>query len=540
MANAPTDVVRQAGGNLARFARLFVERTSLPRRDGFWLVVRLAGPLEELPVSSPLSGRGSATSLLGLLQTLETAAEDPQVDGVLLRLSGPLRGLSRLLSLRRALLRLREAGIPVAVYAETFEAEGMLLASAASEIWLPESGNVFLVGLRLESLFLRGFLDRIDVKPEVVRVGRYKSAGERFTRESMSPEEREQLEALADDLYGELVEGIATGRGLAPEAVRDLIDRGPYHAPAAVEAGLVDRCLYPDEIEGALEVLMPEPPEDRAGPRRVRLVEAALYQTLRAGDPGWLPLFTGLPRIAYVAALGMIARGRGHRGIASDGYRELFEAIRSDERIRGVVLRIDSGGGDALASDLLWRSVELLTKEKPVVVSMGDVVASGGYYMAAAADEILAEAATLTGSIGVVGGKVNLEGLYRRVGVAKDAVERGARAGLLSESRGFTADEKGAVRGEMNALYETFIDRVAQGRGLPLEDIRGVAEGRVWSGVRARQVGLVDGIGGPLEALMAVRRRAGLQCDEPVLLERHPRMPRIPGLRDLLQWLPRR
>jgi protease-4 len=540
MTNSPIDVARQAGGNLAHFARLFLDRTALPRRGGFWLVVRLAGPLEELPVPSPVFGRGSSTSLLGLLQTLATAADDPQIDGVLLQQSGPLHGLSRVLSLRRALLRLREAGIPVVVYAEALEAEGLLLASAATEIWLPESGNVFLVGLRLETLFLRGVLDRLDVKPELVRIGRYKSAGERFTREAMSPEDREQLEALADDLYGELVEGIATGRGLAPEAVRDLIDRGPYHAPAAVEAGLADRCLYPDEIEDALEALTPEPPAERPGPRRVRLVEAALYQALRAGAPGWRPLFTGLPCVAYVVARGLISRGRGHRGIASDGYRELFEAIRRDTRIRGMVLRIDSGGGDALASDLLWRSVSLVTKEKPVVVSMGDVVASGGYYMAAAADEVMAEAVTVTGSIGVVGGKVNLEGLYRRIGVAKEGIERGARAGLLSESRGFTADEKSAVRGEMIALYETFIDRVAQGRGLSLEDIREVAEGRVWSGSRARQVGLVDAIGGPLEALLAVRRRAGLQRDEPVLLERHPRLPRLPGLRDLLQWIPRR
>jgi protease-4 len=540
MTNSPIDVARQAGGNLAHFARLFLDRTALPRRGGFWLVVRLAGPLEELPVPSPVFGRGSSTSLLGLLQTLATAADDPQIDGVLLQQSGPLHGLSRVLSLRRALLRLREAGIPVVVYAEALEAEGLLLASAATEIWLPESGNVFLVGLRLETLFLRGVLDRLDVKPELVRIGRYKSAGERFTREAMSPEDREQLEALADDLYGELVEGIATGRGLAPEAVRDLIDRGPYHAPAAVEAGLADRCLYPDEIEDALEALTPEPPAERPGPRRVRLVEAALYQALRAGAPGWRPLFTGLPCVAYVVARGLISRGRGHRGIASDGYRELFEAIRRDTRIRGMVLRIDSGGGDALASDLLWRSVSLVTKEKPVVVSMGDVVASGGYYMAAAADEVMAEAVTVTGSIGVVGGKVNLEGLNRRIGVAKEGIERGARAGLLSESRGFTADEKSAVRGEMIALYETFIDRVAQGRGLSLEDIREVAEGRVWSGSRARQVGLVDAIGGPLEALLAVRRRAGLQRDEPVLLERHPRLPRLPGLRDLLQWIPRR
>jgi protease-4 len=171
---------------------------------------------------------------------------------------------------------------------------------------------------------------------------------------------------------------------------------------------------------------------------------------------------------------------------------------------------------------------------------MGDVVASGGYFMASAADEVLAEAGTVTGSIGVVGGKVNLEGLYRRIGVAKEGVERGARAGLLSESRGFTADERVAVRGEMAALYETFVSRVARGRGLSVEEAQKVAQGRVWSGSRARQIGLVDAIGGPLEALLAARRRAGLRRDEPVIVDRYPRLPHIPGLRDLLRWIPRR
>jgi protease-4 len=540
MTNTPIEIARRAGGNLARVARRVINRTALPHRDGFWLVVRLVGSLEEIPSPSFLFGRAASASLLEVLQTLEAAAEDPQIDGVLLYVSGPLQGMSRVLSLRRAVLRLREAGVPVVAYAEVLEAEGLLLASAATEFWLPESGNVFLVGLRLETLFLRGVLDRLDVKPEVVRIGRYKSAGERFTRDTLSPEDREQLEALADDLYGELVEGIATGRGLAPDVVRDLIDRGPYHARAAVEAGLADRCLYPDEIDRALESLTLVPPAERPGPRRVRLVEAAFYHAVRVGDIGWRPLFTGLPRIAYVVARGVIGRGRGHRGIASDGYREIFEEIRRDARVRGVVLRIDSGGGDAVASDLLWRSISLVTEEKPVVVSMGDLVASGGYYMASAADEVLAEEGTVTGSIGVVGGKINLEGLYRRIGVAKESIERGARAGLLSENRGFTPEEKIAVRGEMTALYETFVDRVAKGRRLSVDETRKVAEGRVWSGSRARQVGLVDAMGGPLEALLAVRRRAGLLRDEPVLLERHPRLPRIPGLRDLLRWIPRR
>jgi protease-4 len=243
------------------------------------------------------------------------------------------------------------------------------------------------------------------------------------------------------------------------------------------------------------------------------------------------------PRIAYVVAEGAIHRGGGLRGVASEVYRTLLERIREDKRVRGVVLRIDSPGGDGVASDLIWRAVRQVRREKPVVVSMGDVVASGGYYVAAAADAILAEPGTVTGSIGVVGGKVNLAGLYQRLGVGRDAVERGARAGLLSETRSFTPDERSAVRDEMKAIYELFLERVAEGRSMTRDQVNRVAQGRIWSGRRARSLGLVDGLGGPLEALLEVRRRAGIAPGESILLDVHPRLPRVPGALALIRSL---
>ena len=533
---APMEILRQAGAGLARAARRVLSRAALPRRDGFWLVVELSGSPEELRGPFSPFGQRPSPSLFELLEILDTARRDPQVDGVLLRISGPLHGISRVSSLRRAVEVFRDAGKPVAVYAETLEAESLLLASAAAAIWLPETGNVFLVGLRLESMFLRGVLERLDLKPEVVRIGRYKSAAERLTRDAMSPENREQLEALADDLYDELVAGIADGRGLSLSKVRELIDNGPYGARAAVAAGLADACLYPDEIDRALEALTPVPPSERPGPRRVRRIDSSVYAAMRVGVAG--PLFAHVPRIAYVVASGAIGRGAGPRGIRSDRYRELFDALARDPGVRGVVLRVDSGGGDALASDLLWRAISLVTREKPVVVSMGDIVASGGYYMAAAADEVLAEPGSVTGSIGVVGGKLNVEGLYRRVGISKQGVERGARAGLLSESRGFTPDERRAVKHEMAELYGMFVDRVAEGRGLTRDEIERVAQGRIWSGARAQKVGLVDTLGGPLEALRAVRCRAGLHDGEPARIDHYPHSPKFPSLRTILRFTP--
>jgi protease-4 len=368
------------------------------------------------------------------------------------------------------------------------------------------------------------------VRAEVLRVGSHKTAAELLTRHNLSPEHREQLEALLDDWYEAWVDAIARGRGREPGTVRDWIDRGPHRAPRALEEGWIDACRQPDEAQD--EIVSRSPGASRV--EDVRMVDGAAYLTLRAGNPGWRPLSGDLPRVAYVVAQGAIRRGHGLRGVASDVYRELFERLRRDEGVAGAVLRIESPGGDALASDLLWRAVRVLGRDKPVVVSLGDVAASGGYYLAAAGQTVLAEPVTLTGSIGVVGGKLNLEGLYERVGVARDALDRGARAGLFSETRGFTPDERGAVREEMRAVYDLFLDRVAEGRSLDRDEVARRAEGRIYSGARAREVGLVDAPGGPLEAVEEVRRRAGLDPEARILLEVLPRMPRLGSLRAVL------
>ncbi len=529
----PGAVLRRTGANLARAARRVSLRSALPRRGGVWLLVRLEPGLDEITRPHVPFGPPASLGLLDVLATLDAAAEDPRVAGVLLRFTGPLQGMSRALSLRRAVEGLRQRGKPVVAYGELFTAESLLVASGATRLWLPETGTLFLVGLRLEGFYLRRLLDQLDIRPEVVRVGSHKTAAESLTRTQMSPEQREQLEALADDLYAPLVDAVARGRGLDAQGVRDRIDEGPYSAPAAVEAGLVDACLYPDQVEEELPGLAPDTDTDpRDG--RPRLLDAVAYHGLVVSDPGWRPLLDDLPRVAYVVGSGGIHRGRGHRGIASDTLRETLERIRRDEGVRSVVLRLDSPGGDGVASDLLWRAVSLVKQEKPVVVSMGNVVASGGYYVAAAGDAVYAEAGTVTGSIGVVGGKVDLDGLYKRLGVAKDSVERGRRAGLLSEARGFTADERSAMQGLFDSVYDTFVDRVAQGRGLSPERVEPLAQGRVWSGARAQQHGLVDAIGGPLDALRDACRRAGLTEGERYLLEPHPRLPPFPGWLDLL------
>jgi protease-4 len=531
---------RRAGANVARGARELFARPALPRRGApAWLSLRLGPALDDLPAPHLPLARPSGPGLLQALAALDAAARDPFVVGVRLRFAGPLGGFARVLSLRRALDRVRESGRPVVAWGEVLDAPSLVVASGASRLWLPPTGSLQLVGLRFEGIFVRGLLDRLDVHPDVVRVGTHKTAGDRFTRHAMSAEERDQLEALADDLYGEIVAALARGRGLSEDAVRDLVDRGPWLGRAAVEVGLADACLYPDEVDRELLALAPAARRQGA-PDRPREVDAGLYHALRASDPGWRPLFRELPRFAVVVARGAIHRGAGHRGIASERLRESLDALRRDAAVRGVVLRLESPGGDALASDLLWRSVSLLAREKPVVVSMGDVAASGAYYVAAAAGAVFAEAGTLTGSIGVVGGKVHADPLLRRLGITRETVERGARAGLLSATQGFTAEERATVQGAMQSIYATFLERVAAGRKLSVEQVDRIAQGRVWSGARAREIGLVDAIGGPLEALAELRRRAGLAEGERVVVELHPRVAPLAGLRSLLRGLPGR
>jgi protease-4 len=528
MARYPGFVTR-LGANAARALRLGVSRFALPR-ERFWVRLRLPSPLPEIRTPA-LFGREPTVSLVETLQLLDRARQDERVAGVMVRVEGPPGGLSVADSLRRALLALREAGVPSLVWSERFGTEELLLASGASRVLLPESGSVFLVGLRLEGFFVRPLLERLGVRADVVRVGEFKSAAEMFTREQMSPEHRQQLESLAEDLSSTVAAGLAEGRDLAAEEMGALVDGGPYGAAAACEKGLIDGCAYPEDLEKELLQLAP----DVGKPDEVPVVDAAAYLSLRAADAGWRPWLRDLPRFAYVVATGPIHRGRGFRGVPSDSYRHLFDRLRRDEGVSGVVVRVDSPGGDAVASDLLWQSLRALGREKPVVASLGDVAASGGYFLAAAADAIVAEAASLTGSIGVVGGKLDLSGLYQRLGVRKDAVERGARAGLLAEDRPFSQDERRVIRDEMEELYEIFLARVATGRGLSRDAVHAAGRGRIWSGRRALEHGLVDQLGGPLEALVELRSRAGVGRDEPALMDVHPRIPRIAGLRNALR-----
>lgn len=524
-------VPRRLLENAARATRLGVSRFAL-RRAPFVLRLRLSSPVPELPHAPFLGGSEPSLSLLEALLVLRRAAGDPDVAAVVVRSEGPPGGLARALSLRRGLAEAAQTK-PVVVWAESLSAEELLAASAATRLVVAEAGSVAWMGMRYEGVFLHDLLEKVGVAPEVVRIGAFKTAGEALTRSTLSPEQRTQLEALLDDQFTALVEGVAAGRGIPAAQLRALVDAGPFTAPAAREARLVDGCRYPDELPDLVRELAPA----LAGEDPLPTVDARAYLALRAADAGWAPLGGDRGALAYVVARGTIVRGRGRRGVACDSYRRLLDQLAQDDDVAAVVLRIDSPGGEVVASDLLWRAVRQLGREKPVVASLGDTAASGGYYLAAAAQAIVAEAGTLTGSIGVVGGKLDLSGFYERIGIGRDGVERGARAGLFSEARGFTADERKVVREGMHAAYERFVARVAEGRGLAPERVHEAGGGRVWSGTAALAHGLVDALGGPLEAIGEALSRAKLDPERVPPLALAPRPPRFGALRDWLRFV---
>ena len=522
-----------------RLAVRAVLRRILPLPRGEVLQLRLEGDLSEgLPPPAWFGFRFERRQyLLHVLECLDRAARDPRLEAIWITIDRLEAGWSVLQTLREEILAARRSGKRVIVFFEEAGNGTAFLASAADVVAMAPSGSLHLTGLRAEVLFFRGVLDRARVEPEIVRLGEYKSAAEPFTRTSLSPEAREALESILDDLYDQLVSAVAEGRGLTPERVRALIDAGPYRAPAAREAGLVDEVCYEDELEDKLPGLLGRPDSKPA----VIPVGPWLRAARRMPPPPGTRVPP--PRVALLVAEGFIRSGRTRpfppsRAVASTSFVEALRQAREDPRVQAIVLRIDSPGGSGLASDVIWRELRLAREKKPLVVSMGDVAASGGYYLAMGADWIVAEPATLTGSIGVIAGKVNLRGLYDLLGLSKEAIDRGERAGAHSDYRPFTEAERRKLQEDIRAAYEDFVAKAASCRNLQVEELDKAARGRVWTGRQALGLRLVDELGGIRAAIAAAKRRGGIPFAQPVRLDVYPRA--VPSPLDLLARSPLR
>ncbi|MCW2809896.1 MAG: signal peptide peptidase SppA, type [Friedmanniella sp.] len=446
------------------------------------------------------------------LRALAEAAGHRRVRGLVAKVGGPLPW-TVMQELRLGVTAFAASGKPTVAWAESFSETGDLtayvLASAFDRIWLQPGGGLGMLGVGVEPTFLRGVLDRLGVTAELEQRHEYKNAVNTLTETGLTPAHREALEQLTRSLQDEAVERIAEGRGLTVDRVRGLVDTGPRTAPEAQAAGLVDALGFRDQVLASVR--------EQVGTQAELLFADRWSPRPRVHRPWPRP-----GRVALVEARGTIVSGRTRRGasgrqLGSDSVAAELRAVLADDHIRAVVLHVDSPGGSAVASETIWREVVRVRESgRPVVVSMASLAASGGYYIACAADVILALPATLTGSIGVFGGKLVVEELLARAGVGTDRIDQGERSSMFSPRRRFTAAERDRFAATVDAIYDDFTAKVAQGRGLSRDQVEAVARGRVWTGRDALERGLVDRLGGLREAVAIARDRAGLPTHAPV------------------------
>jgi len=496
-------------------------RARLLGRPPDYVWIEVSGPLAEFetPVGflrRRLSRGPSPPTLEKLRVWLDRIAADGRPRGVVLRIKNLNAGWASIEELRRELLAFRSrGGRVVAFFADPADTRSYYLACAADEILAAPLADLNVVGMRARVDFLKDALDNLGLEVEVVAVSPYKSAGERFVSNDFSRESREQAGRLLDRRFEEVVDAISDGRGLSRVEVRAKIDLAPYGAREALSEGLLDGVLYEDEV----------PRRFGSEERRARLAEWGRAQ----GSLRMPYRRRSRNKVALVTLSGAIVRGRSRRlpfplpfiGGEQAGSDSVVAALRVAEknrRVTAVLFYVDSPGGDALASDLIWREVERISAKKPVVVLMGNAAASGGYYVSAAASHVVARRGTLTGSIGVLAIRPAALGLYEKLGINPVALERGARAGLLDPSRKPSPDEMRVIEGQIGRIYTEFKDRVARGRGMELFDLDGVAGGRVWTGAEALDLGLVDETGGFREALGKARELGGIELDVPGVL----------------------
>ncbi|MFT5683802.1 MAG: protease-4 [Myxococcota bacterium] len=476
--------------------------------------------LDESFPYQPASGlfASSSESYIDLLNRLKKAAEDPSIKGMLIHLETTPFSLAQVEELRTLISEARTRGKTVAVYMDRSTGNSAyLLACAADRVYLHPAGELDLIGLSAEMQFLAGTFDLLGIEPQFVKRAEYKSSPERFTHTESSQASREQMNALVDDMFTTLTEGIAEGRSRSVEQVVKLIDQGPFTGAEALERDLVDGLLYPDQLEEELDNLFSDGhilDEDYG---------------LESDVSGW----RARNEIAVVYVEGVIVSGTSQApGFLSSGRSAGSETIvaqlnqaRKDASVKAVVLRVDSPGGSAFASDDIWRAVERIKeKGKPVIVSMGGTAASGGYYVAAGATAIYASPSTITGSIGVYSGKYSVEGLYERIGINVEQYTRGRNAALYSLSTPLDESEYAAMDRMVEDIYRQFKDKVADGRGMSQETVEQVARGRVWSGIDALEQGLIDELGGFHDAVARARLEAEIpERAEVSLIQYSPR-----------------
>jgi protease-4 len=485
------------------------------------------GELPESPGEMSLFG-DLGVDLRKTMARIEKAGDDESIAAVILQIdAAPGRG--KLNELRSAIKRVQGKGKKVYALLESAMGPQYQVASACDEIILPESGEVLLPGVRAEFSFYKDLFAKVGVEADMMHVGDFKGAAEPYTRDSLSEPVRKNMTALIDDLYDEMLTTIASDRDVKIEEIRKLVDQGLLMADEAKEAGLIDRVAYPDQFRDSLQ-------EEYKADKLV-YVENYAKQKVDAdfsGPMGMMKLFQSMmgegrtgsgddaPKIAVVYAVGPIMSGKSQSSLlggSTMGSTTIVEALQEaakDETVKAIVLRVDSPGGSALASDLIWRQTQVI--DKPIIASMGDVAASGGYYISMGADRIFAEPGTVTGSIGVVGGKLAMKGVYDKLGIDTESIARGENSGIFSTTDKFTESERKVIERMMKVIYDQFTSKAAEGRKMKHDDLEKLAGGQVYTGRVAKRLGLIDEVGTLRDSIQSAKRLAGLDPDKKVEL----------------------
>lgn len=477
-------------------------------KDNSILHLTLTGPIPDRSSDNPFSSfsfDGLGETPMGLndvLDNLDKAAANPSVKGIFLDLTNLMSGIATIEEIRNALLDFKKSGKFIYAYSEVFSQPTYYLATAADKIYLHPTGLAELKGLRSEILFFKGTLDKLGVEPLVFRHGKFKSAVEPFIQDKLSDSNREQVRTFLTSIWNHMLKGIASGRKLSEDKLRKISSELLVtNAPAAKQYKLIDDLKYRDEVLDMLKTKTGAESIDKLELITLNdLKDAEDTREKRKGD-----------KIAVVYAEGDIVDGEGQDGqIGSVDCSKAIRKARLDEKVKAVVLRVNSPGGSALASETIWREVTLTKKVKPVIVSMGNLAASGGYYIAAPADVIVASPNTITGSIGVFGLFFNGKGLANQLGVTIDTVKTTPMADIMSSSRGVTPREAEIIQAEIERIYDNFITRVAEGRKMSKADVDSIAQGRVWTGADAKRLKLVDEFGGLERAIELAAQKAKL------------------------------
>jgi len=448
-----------------------------------------------------------ATGLNELIKNLKKAKNDPNVDGIYLDLTLLQAGWASVDEIRQAMIDFKESGKFIVAYGETYTQNAYYLATVADKVYLHPEGSIDFRGLNSELIFFKNMLEKVGVEPQVIRHGKYKSATEPFFLEQMSPENREQVLSYVSSIWNSVLKGISDSRGLTVNHINDVANAyNTRNAALALESRMIDGIMHRDEV---LEELRERLEKDEA--RDIEFVELSKYMNVPESKEARAPRSSD--KIAVIYGMGNILSGSGNeRSMGSDRIAAAIREARLDESVKAIVFRINSPGGSALASDVILREVKLASGVKPMIASMGDVAASGGYYVACGADMIVASPSTITGSIGVFGLIPNMQNFFNnKLGITFDNVKTNEYADMMTVSRPLRPNERDIIQENIEQVYSTFTTHVAEGRGISVAQVDSIGQGRVWSGAEAVQIGLVDELGGLTYAIEKAAEKAGLE-----------------------------